>query len=241
MYNTQIIYLFSLGSLYHKIINMKNLIRITRAPRIEKNLVRAIERSRSHAFLVIGDPGSGKTVSLRHLFLRMANSCISSKNKSIVCPIYLNLKYLNLKEDELSDDAIHEWIIKQLRLRKDRSVYDFIDKHFERMLNDGNFFFLFDSFDEIPSVMDVQEDKRIVQNYAKALDGFIHSYRCKGLVSSRPYRAPKVLIGQKMIIRPLSDKRIKNALYTYLQEPSLADQLWHQLSGSCTHIIELVS
>ena len=190
--------------------------------------------SKSRSFLVIGDPGSGKTVSLRHLFLEMAKTCVSSKNKNAIVPIYLNLKHLDLGFEDVNADSIHDWVLEQLRSNQDRTIHEFLDNNFEQMLINGSFFFLFDSFDEIPAVMDAQEEHKVVHQYAEALENFLHSqHKSRGLVSSRPYRAPKIFIGQKLTIRPLSIKRIKNAIDKYMgQEISLANQLWQQLIQS---------
>lgn len=209
-----------------------NSIRISPTLKVQKSLIQAIMSSKSHSFLVIGDPGSGKTVSLRHLFLQMAQICISSKNKDAVVPIYLNLKHLDVEPDEVDAGKIHDWVIEQLRADQDRTIHEFLDKNFEQMLTNGAFFFLFDSFDEIPAVMDAQEEQKVVHRYAVALDRFLHSqHQCRGLVSSRPYRAPKIFMGQRMTIRPLSNKRIKKAFYKYMvqEERALADQLWQEL------------
>jgi len=210
---------------------VRNSIGIAPTLKVQKSLIQAIMRSKSHSFLVIGDPGSGKTVSLRHLSLQMAKICSSSKNKDAVVPIYLNLKHLDVEPDEVDAGRIQDWVIEQLRADQDRTIHEFLDKNFEQMLTNGAFFFLFDSFDEIPAVMDAQEEQKVVHQYAEALDRFLHSqHQCRGLVSSRPYRAPKIFMGQRMTIRPLSNKRIKKALYKYMvQEMALADRLWQQL------------
>jgi hypothetical protein len=99
------------------------------------------------------------------------------------------------------------------------------------MMDKGLFFFLFDSFDEIPAIMDAQEDAEPVKAYALALNRFLHGmHGCRGLVASRPYRAPKIFVGQRMTIKPLSVKRIRSALEKYLTHHShLAKRIWQDL------------
>ena len=207
------------------------IFRISPSGGLEKNLVKAIMRSKSRAFMVIGDPGSGKTVSLRHLFLRMAKRCSISRDRTATVPLYLNLKTLNVPPEDVTADKVHDWVIEELRAGQDRSIHEFLDINFERMLEQGAFFFLFDSFDEIPAVMDAQEGEEVVRQYAEALDRFLHSpHACRGLIASRSYRAPKVFVGQRMTIRPLSNRRIRDALDKYMiQSSMLAKQLWSEL------------
>ena len=229
--------IYWLRSFYHMVTSTG----LSTTLKVQKNLIHAIKKSSSRVFLVIGDPGSGKTVSLRHLFIEMAKTCVSSRNKDAVVPIYLNLKHLNVEPDKVDANIIHDWIIEQLRADQDRTIDEFLDKNFERMLDNGNFFFIFDSFDEIPGVMDGQEEQETVRQYAIALDRFLHSqHKCRGLVSSRQYRAPKVFIGQKMKIRPLSAKRIKKALYKYMgEERKLAKELWQDLVQSRKDMLDI--
>lgn len=207
-----------------------------------KDLVHAIMRSTSRAFLVIGAPGSGKTVSLRHLFLRMAKKSVNSTSKSIVIPLYLNLKHLNISPDNLSANAIHKWVIEQLQAGQDRTIFNFLKDRFGTILAQGNFFFIFDSFDEIPAVMDAYEEDEVVRRYAKALDDFLHGpHRCRGLVCSRPYRAPKVFMGQKMEILPLSPKRVKQALERYFTlKRQLAQRVWHELVSERDDLLHVI-
>ena len=220
---------------------LKGILGFHETLKIKKSLINAILKSKSHAFLIIGDPGSGKTVSLRHLFLKMADICKESKKRSAILPIYLNLKELDIEPNEICANKIDEWVLNKLRAGQDRTIHEFIDNNFNTMLREGNIFFLFDSFDEIPAVIDADEEQEVVRSYAKALDDFLHSqHQCRGLVSSRPYRAPKTFMGQKMTIRPLSDVRIRDALFKYMgQESLLANKLWMELFRSRLDILQI--
>lgn len=209
---------------------------------VEKSLINAILHSKSRAFLIIGDPGSGKTVSLRQLFLRLAEKCLKSKNKFDLIPVYINLKYLNISPDIISTDTIHAWVIDQLEKNQDRITHIFLDNRFEEILRDGGFFFIFDSFDEIPSIMDAHEDGEIVQKYAKAIEGFILGpHKSRGLLCSRPYRAPKIFMGQKMTIRPLSPKLVEMTLRKYLfRKRNLAQRSWYETISQKETLLKVI-
>lgn len=207
-------------------------IRPSKRPSVVRNLVKAIRTNKqTRAFLVVGDPGSGKTVSLRHLFLELAMKAEKSKDPKTTIPLYFNLKGLNLSSEEITPDTLYEWIYTQLTASNDRFVNEFVERNFARLLKHGQLFFIFDSFDEIPGVMDSGEDSSVVQKYAQTLSDFIlGGHGCSGLLSSRPYRAPKAFIGQRLTIRALSTKQIRKAISRYLrQEPQLSRQVADEL------------
>jgi hypothetical protein len=62
--------------------------------RRETSLSKALEASRERLILVEGDPGSGKSVALRHVTQSLARQAMKSRNAKSVIPIYINLKEL---------------------------------------------------------------------------------------------------------------------------------------------------
>ncbi|MHB8101220.1 MAG: NACHT domain-containing protein [Methanosarcina sp.] len=204
---------------------------IISSAKIENNLSEAINNSKSRTYIIIGDPGSGKTVSLRHLCLDLAKKCEKSKKEKTIVPIYLNLKHLTILPEEIDPVKIREWIRSELTNGQDRIISKFIDDYFDKMLDEGTFFFLFDSFDEIPAVMDAREEHDIINKYSLAIDRFLHAnYLCNGLVSSRPFRSPNKFEGQKITILPFSPKKLKETLVKNMgSEVTLAEQIWPQL------------
>lgn len=216
-------------------------------PRRKKsNLVAAIESdTKSRVFLIIGDPGSGKTVSLWRLFLNLADKAQKSRHRELSrtpIPLYLNLKSLDIPADDISAEAIYDWIIRQMQSVKDRAVNEFLKIHFDSILNQQGFFFIFDSFDEIPAILDAYEEAEIIQKYADALERFIHGpHGCKGVLSSRPYRSPKVFSARKLTIRQLSNDRIKLALNNYLvEEPQICEGITRELLSLRDDLLHLV-
>lgn len=215
---------------------------LKRATNVEDSLTSAIERSNSKVFLVIGDPGSGKTVSLRHLFLRLAENAVNTNSSNAVVPIYANLKSLNMRPEEVTADSIREWILAQVKAGQDRLIHQFLEQNFDNMLQEGQFFFLLDSFDEIPLVLDADENAEVVRQYALALNRFLHApHSSRGLVSSRPYRSPKAFVGQKLTIRALTNNQIRSALGKYLSERrELAYQTWQELERDRSDLLQFV-
>ena len=62
--------------------------------RREKSLSRALERSNERLILLEGEPGSGKSVALRHVAQNLAKKASRSKNSQTLMPIYVNLREL---------------------------------------------------------------------------------------------------------------------------------------------------
>src|SRR5947209_3917593 len=75
-------------------------------------------------------------------------------------------------------------------------------------MQEGSFFFLFDSFDELPEVLNSIEADDRVNDYGKAIDDFLHGMgRCRGVVASRFYKGPTRLDWKHFRILPLTESR----------------------------------
>ena len=180
--------------------------------RKEKSLSKALGRSSERLILVEGDPGSGKSVALRHLAQRMAQRANTSRSLKSIIPLYVNLKHLRRSADQPVDQKlIHEFVFKNLNRINDRDVEEFLTDEFKQGMADGTWLFLFDSFDEIPDILSSTEADHTIREYADAISAFLHGMnQCRGVVASREYKGPRFLGWPKFRILPLSlDRKIE--------------------------------
>lgn len=158
----------------------------------EHSLSKALEHSTERLVLVKGDPGSGKSVSLRHVVYNIAKRAARSKRIDSVLPVFINLKELKRQPDELINrDLIRNFVINSLQRINDRFVDDFIEREFDESTRSGLWFFLFDSFDEIPDILSSTESDESITAYSNAISDFLGGVNsCRGVLASRAYRGP---------------------------------------------------
>lgn len=118
---------------------------------------------RSRLFLLIGDPGSGKSVALR----KLCRELLRKVHRTGEVPLYVNLREWlpNVpwsKEGPPTEQQLRAFILQNLKERLPDPTHRFLDTYFLPMLDDGRLFLLLDSFDEIPAVMDADERSWLV-------------------------------------------------------------------------------
>ena len=184
-----------------------------RHPRVEKDLVRAIRRDRTtRAFLLLGDPGSGKSVSLR----RLCRQLYGEVGETGIVPVYINLREWDSPSDP-TDEQLSDFIAEHMKGSAGRAGKRFLDKWCEPMLSAGRFFFLLDSFDELPSVLDCDDASHRIKEISRAFDRFFNDlHQCRGVLASRRFRQPRGFQGRRLSIRPLKEIQIREAMSRWL-------------------------
>jgi hypothetical protein len=177
--------------------------------RRERSLSKALKKSRARLILVEGDPGSGKSVALRHVAQEMAARAMRSRNVKSLIPIYINLKELERpKKTKVDRNLIQAFILKTLNRINDRDIDEFLEEEFDAGAKEGTWFFLFDSFDEIPEILSSTEADHAIQQYSEAISDFLHGLNsCRGVLASRYFRGPKQFGWPRFRILPLSEER----------------------------------
>ncbi|MDT4954001.1 MAG: hypothetical protein QOJ02_2139 [Acidobacteriota bacterium] len=181
------------------------------------DLLSAIRLDRTtRAFLVLGDPGSGKSVALRKLCIEL----LGEVEKTGKVPLYINLKEWNLEEKWTEKkpptvEQLYNFVLTNLKNRGDMFTNDFLDKYFKKMLEDGRLFLILDSFDEIPAVLDEAESSWLIDELSSVIYRFISgAHHSRGVLASRIFRRPTGEYDARTIleIRPLSEKKIVQTL-----------------------------
>lgn len=174
----------------------------------EPSLMKAISKSTERRLLLVGEPGSGKSVALRHLGLMLAEEGAKSTAKKTRIPLYINLRSFRLDSNvPVSPTAIRDFIRGHFR-SDDATTALYIRDHWDEYLRDGVWYFLFDSFDEIPAVMHAEQGSRTIQEYAKAIHDFITDMtQCYCILASREYKGPAAIPWPKLRILPLDNVR----------------------------------
>lgn len=157
------------------------------------NLLNAIKKSKDSVLLVLGDPGSGKSVSLR----KLTQELLVEAPKTLKMPIYVNLKEWMVDEKWTEStlptvNDLNEYIYNDL-IGRDIIIGNFFKKYYDKLYNAGRLYFVLDSFDEIPSVLDEKENSEIIKKLSDVIYRFLRgasSEGIKGILASRLYRRP---------------------------------------------------
>lgn len=172
------------------------------------SLMRAITTSSEQFLLLVGEPGSGKSVALRHLAAELVRSTSMSKKMTAAVPLYINLKELPPPESGgFTAEYIKGFVLDNMR-RGDADTTDYARENWGKYRDLGQWFFLFDSFDEIPEIMHAPSGSPLIRKYSEAIRLFLSSMGdCRGVVASREFKGPDALPWPTLRILPLSPKR----------------------------------
>jgi hypothetical protein len=179
-------------------------------PKLVANLVKAVRRDRgSPTFVLIGDPGSGKSVSLRNL----VRSLVQESSQSGVVPVYINLREFPAERRVVVDELVR-FAYESVREQTGRDGEAFLNGYYEGFRRSGRLFFLFDSFDELPQVLDADDQsdthRSVCQQFDKLLTQEVRS--CRALIASRPFRAPSGVQGTRLLIRQLTEAQVRQVV-----------------------------
>lgn len=166
---------------------------------------KAVRSVHERRVVLQGDPGAGKSVSLRHLALRLSAVTSVSQNVNEIIPIYIDLKSFRPGSIPFATSELRLYIYERLSLTKASQAKKLFDPAFRDPGSQTNWLFLFDSFDEIPEILKASEGDATIAAYSSAIEAFMLEWRqCRAIVASRFFRGPKSLTWPRMTIAGLT-------------------------------------
>jgi hypothetical protein len=172
-----------------------------------RSLSIALEQSPDPIILLEGEPGSGKSVAMRHLALRLAAEVRDRPSETGVIPIYVNLKEFR-PAGPVDVAAVRTFVQETVNRANDHLIEKFMEDEFDRGIDEGTWIFLFDSFDEIPGVLGAVEADDLIESYATALYDFLTGMgRCRGIIATREFRGPRRIAWPRFRVLQLSDQQ----------------------------------
>ncbi|MFC7532401.1 NACHT domain-containing protein [Actinoplanes sp. GCM10030250] len=172
------------------------------------SLTDALRTSDERLTVLEGEPGSGKSVALRHLALRMAEHAGQRPSEDTELPIYVNLKNFVVPPNApVSSAHVEQFVLDSLSPRPSRDVDRYLLENFETDRERGRLLFLFDSFDEIPAILAEAEAGPVIDEYVEAIARFVGFGHSRAIVASREFRGPSRTGLPRFRVMPLSRER----------------------------------
>ncbi|MDY6784351.1 MAG: NACHT domain-containing protein [Cyanobacteriota bacterium] len=200
-----------------------------------------IFKRRRQRLLLLGEPGAGKTVLLRH-FAKVKGE-EKQKNKSESIPIFASIRTWcgNKTHENKEQKSIIDWLANQVKAINPQLNKDFL----KQQIRSNKVIFILDGLDELPD--DVEEfqdpnaeplDYRV--EFLKKLREFQDEYQDNQIIITcrtqdyediiKKYEIEKGLNLNRVDLKELSYGEIKKYLHEVISQKSLADELWKMIS-----------
>jgi hypothetical protein len=192
----------------------RGIIRRRRREMIQRvpSLSEALEKTSEPIVLLEGEPGSGKSVALRHVAMRLATNVKAHPTENGIVPIYLNLKEFR-PTVPVDAEVVRTFVRASINRVNDRYVDMILDQEFDRGIAEGSWLFLFDSFDEIPTILSAVEADEVIEACAGALYDFLMDKNaCRGIIATREFRGPKRISWPRFRVIRVTDKQRKDLI-----------------------------
>lgn len=132
-----------------------------------------------------------------------------------------------------------EFIRDSLYENGDVFTDEFLNSYFDKMLKEGRWYFVFDSFDEMPCLMGKQNCQELIDHISELLFQFLTgSNQSGGVIASRLYKAPSEAMKPTVVLRiqEFNDIKIQQMLKKYLND---ADDVVKELFGKREDLVVL--
>ncbi len=189
--------------------------------------------ARSRSVLILGDPGSGKSVALRH-YCRMelleGRKAKARAPKSF--PVYVNLRDFQppgdwrggaLPEASVIADALRSFIFKRISSLLPLHLRETSQAQLQSIHLSERILLVLDSFDELPPLLDADERDVRLKLFSRALERLFSQNSYRGVLASRHYRRPvrPFAAAVTLVVKPLDDARLFTLLRTRCKDLSL--------------------
>jgi hypothetical protein len=217
--------------------------RSAESTRIHRSLSRALRAAREPFLLLEGEPGSGKSVALRHVarsILVEPTWSAAIRGEARLLPLYVDLRGFRSAHPRPTAEEICSYVCRTVAGPDNEQIRRYL--HRGLIARDGpyDWLILFDSFDEIPAVLSARDrSDSVVNDFADAVFEFLlQTDNCRAVVASRQFRGPQGrLAWPTMQVLPLSLRRINRFVTKRVSLPvALEDQLYASIRSATTSI-----
>ena len=191
-----------------------------------KNLAKELRKF--NKIVVLGEPGSGKSVCLRQLAYDLAVREQERRGTPKTVPIYIDMgAYDGQRENKpvAVIEFIHNWLRSHSSVLESHRLHplQFVAENIETLLRQGRVTCIFDALDEMPQ-NDYQERYQALKNFMRSWEAFGNRfiYSCRSLDYDPAFNVDEVIIDR------FDRDRIRNFLNKHV--PNVAESLYARIT-----------
>lgn len=221
-----------------------------RGPRVQQVIDVMLRASARQPLLLEGEPGAGKSVALAQLAQAGLDPERKTRRDAAPIPLYINLNRLPAPPagEPIGAQHILDYVLRTGAglggAEQGTGAAGLFDRCLRWGLRQGRFRILFDSFDEIPALLAAADAGQAARAHGLAIQAFAANpdlAGCQTVVASRPYRSPDTLNWPKIVLKPLDERRIREAVDARFKPKGLANRVFQELADRWETFGELLA